>query len=65
VFAATVVISILIHSLAVYWDIHPWNHMIEHEKHIKIPNFEEAAWVTDDPRILWQARFALDLLDEE
>jgi hypothetical protein len=65
VFATTIVLSILIHSLAVYWDIHPWNHMVQRERHLKVRNFEDAAWITDDPQILWQARFALDLLDED
>ena len=64
-FATTVVVSILIHSLAVYWEIFSWNQMIRSERHLKIRDFEEAAWVTDKPQILWQARFALDLLDEE
>ena len=59
------VASILIHSLAVYWDIHPWNQMIARERHLEIRDFEEAAWVTDKPQILWQARFALGLLDED
>jgi hypothetical protein len=65
VFAATVVVSILIHSLAVYWEVYSWNHMIARERSLKRRAFEEAAWVTDKPQILWQARFALDLLDED
>ncbi len=65
VFATTVVLSILIHSLAVYWDIHPWNQMVAREKRLEVRDFEAAAWITDDPQILWQARFALDLLDED
>jgi hypothetical protein len=65
VFAATVVVSILIHSLAVYWEIFSWHHMISREKGLELDGFEEAAWVTDHPQILWQARFALDLLEED
>jgi len=65
IFATTVVVSILIHSLAVYWDVHPWNHMIAREKKLKIRDFEDAAWVTDKPQILWQARLALGLVDED
>jgi hypothetical protein len=64
VFATTVVVSILIHSLAVYWDIQPWHDLIANEKHLEIRDFEDAAWITDKPQILWQARFALGLLDE-
>ena len=65
VFATTVVVSILIHSLAVYWEIFSWHHMVAREKHLELRDFEDAAWVTDHPQILWQARFALDLLDED
>jgi len=64
-FATTVAVSILIHSLAVYWDIHPWNLMIAHERQLRVGDFEGAAWVTDPPQILWQARFALGLRDED
>jgi hypothetical protein len=65
VFAATVFVSILIHSLAVYWDVDPWNRRIARENHLTYGDFEAAAWVTDEPQILWQARFALGLLDED
>ena len=64
-FAAAVAASILIHSLAVYWDIHPWNQMIARERNLEIRNFEAAAWITDEPQILWQARFALGMLEED
>jgi hypothetical protein len=60
-----VIASILIHSLAVYWEIYRWKHRIARERDLEIRDFEDAAWVTDDPQILWQARFALDLLDED
>jgi hypothetical protein len=65
VFVATVVVSILIHSLAVYWEVYSWNHTIARERNLKLRAFEEAAWVTDKPQILWQARLALGLLDED
>jgi hypothetical protein len=64
-FATTVVASILIHSLAVYWDVYAWNRMIADQKHLELHAFEDAAWSTDHPQILWQARFALGLLDED
>jgi hypothetical protein len=64
-FATAVIASILIHSLAVYWEIFSWNHRIARERDLEIRAFEDAAWVTDDPQIFWQARFALDLLDED
>jgi hypothetical protein len=65
VFAAAVATSILIHSLAVYWDVYAWNLMVVEQRRLKLEAFEEAAWITDPPQILWQARFALDLLDED
>ncbi len=64
-FAATVFASILIHSLAVYWDVDPWNHRVARRNHLSYGDFEGAAWVTDEPQILWQARFALGLLDDD
>lgn len=64
-FAATVFVSILIHSLAVYWDINPWNHRVARRNSLTYGDFEGAAWVTDEPQILWQARFALGLSEED
>ncbi len=64
-FAATVFVSILIHSLAVYWDVDPWNHRVARRNHLSYGDFEGAAWVTDEPQILWQARYALGLVDED
>ena len=39
--------------------------MIGDQRHLELDDHEEAAWVTDPPQILWQARFALGLLDED
>ena len=39
--------------------------MVAREKRLEFRDFEAAAWITDDPQILWQARFALDLLDDD
>ncbi len=39
--------------------------MIARERNFEIRNFEGAAWITDEPQILWQARFALGMLDED
>ena len=66
-FATTVVVSILIHSLAVYWDDPSAGTRSDPpmREHLKIRDFEDAAWVADDPQILWQARFALGLTDED
>jgi hypothetical protein len=64
-FAATVVASVLIHSLAVYWEIFSWHHMVSRERQLELSDFEEAAWVTDPPQIVWQVRFALGLSEED
>jgi hypothetical protein len=64
-FATAVILGIAIHALAVYWEIFSWNQMVARERNLKLRDFEQAAWITDPPQILWQARLALDLLDDD
>jgi hypothetical protein len=61
VFITLVCLSIFIHSLGVFIDVHEWNWHMGLKGYKDYGEFGGAAWEIEQPQIIWQIRFALGL----